>query len=62
MYGIDCIIRLLQSYTSSNAFILTQYPLKDTEIDLWRLCVDHDVHALVILDDTGKVMQCYDII
>nr|XP_022310653.1 receptor-type tyrosine-protein phosphatase alpha-like isoform X2 [Crassostrea virginica] len=42
------------SYTSPNAFILTQYPLKDTEIDLWRLCVDHDVRALVILDDTGK--------
>nr|XP_022307655.1 receptor-type tyrosine-protein phosphatase zeta-like [Crassostrea virginica] len=42
------------SFTDSNAFILTQYPLKDTEVDLWRLCMDHDVQAIVILSDNNQ--------
>ncbi|XP_078327492.1 uncharacterized protein LOC111112706 isoform X2 [Crassostrea virginica] len=44
------------SFTAPGAFILTQWPLKDTEVDLWRLCMDHDVNALVVLGDTNE--QC----
>ena len=46
----------LQSFTAPGAFILTQWPLKDTEVDLWRLCMDHDVNALVVLGDTNEVL------
>nr|XP_022306787.1 receptor-type tyrosine-protein phosphatase gamma-like [Crassostrea virginica] len=42
------------SFTGSNAFIITQYPLKDTEVDLWRLCMDHEVHALVVLEENTQ--------
>nr|XP_022306516.1 receptor-type tyrosine-protein phosphatase alpha-like isoform X4 [Crassostrea virginica] len=42
------------SFTAPGAFILTQFPLKDTEVDLWRLCMDHDVNALVVLGDTNE--------
>nr|XP_022306525.1 receptor-type tyrosine-protein phosphatase alpha-like isoform X1 [Crassostrea virginica] len=42
------------SFTESNAFIITQYPLKDTEVDLWRLCMDHEVHALVVLEENTQ--------
>nr|XP_022307652.1 receptor-type tyrosine-protein phosphatase U-like [Crassostrea virginica] len=44
----------VHSFTAPNALILTQYPLKDTEVDLWRLCMDHDVHAMVILCDNNE--------
>ena len=49
----------LQSFTDPSAFILTQYPLKDTEVDLWRLCMDHDVHALVVLEENNQVMYSF---
>nr|XP_022304830.1 receptor-type tyrosine-protein phosphatase alpha-like isoform X2 [Crassostrea virginica] len=42
------------SFTAPGSFILTQYPLKDTEVDLWRLCMDHDVNALIVLGDTNE--------
>ncbi|XP_078330573.1 receptor-type tyrosine-protein phosphatase T-like [Crassostrea virginica] len=42
------------SFTEPSAFILTQYPLKDTEVDLWRLCMDHNVHALVVLGENSQ--------
>nr|XP_022308379.1 uncharacterized protein LOC111114378 [Crassostrea virginica] len=42
------------SFTEPSTFILTQYPLKDTEVDLWRLCMDHNVHALVVLGENSQ--------
>ncbi|XP_078327491.1 uncharacterized protein LOC111112706 isoform X1 [Crassostrea virginica] len=45
------------SFTAPGAFILTQWPLKDTEVDLWRLCMDHDVNALVVLGDTNECVS-----
>ena len=53
---ISMVFCILQSFTDPSAFILTQYPLKDTEVDLWRLCMDHDVHALVVLEENNQVL------
>ena len=53
----------LQSFTEPSAFIITQYPLKDTEVDLWRLCMDHEVHALVVLEEkNNQVLQSFETI
>ena len=50
----------MQSFTEPNAFIISQYPLKDTEVDLWRLCMDHEVHALVVLEENKQVLQMFE--
>ncbi|XP_056002744.1 receptor-type tyrosine-protein phosphatase alpha-like [Ostrea edulis] len=28
---------------------MTQAPLSDTEVDVWRLCMDHEIDAMVVL-------------
>ena len=50
----------LQSFTEPNAFIITQYPLTGTEVDLWRLCMDHEVHALVVLEENNQVLRIFE--
>ena len=42
------------SFKKKNAFILTQVPLIDTVVDLWRLVADHDVHGIVLLNSIDK--------
>ena len=42
------------SFKKKNAFILTQVPLVDTVVDLWRLVADHDVHGIVLLNSMDK--------
>ncbi|XP_061170420.1 receptor-type tyrosine-protein phosphatase kappa-like [Saccostrea echinata] len=42
------------TFTNQNGFIMTQKPLLDTEVDLWRLCMDHGVTAIVVLNDTDE--------
>ncbi|XP_065927543.1 receptor-type tyrosine-protein phosphatase gamma [Magallana gigas] len=42
------------SFSNLSANILTQAPLQDTNVDLWTLCVDHDVKAIVILSDANE--------
>ncbi|XP_056002718.1 receptor-type tyrosine-protein phosphatase kappa-like [Ostrea edulis] len=42
------------SFTNSTGFIMTQMPLSGTEVDLWRLCMDHDAEAMVILNDNSE--------
>ena len=59
MWSVNAICSLLQSFTAPKALILTQFPLKDTEVDLWRLCMDHDVHAMVILCDNNEVVHLF---
>ena len=59
MWSVNAICSLLQSFTAPKALILTQFPLKDTEVDLWRLCMDHDVHAMVILCDNNEVEHLF---
>ncbi|XP_061170432.1 receptor-type tyrosine-protein phosphatase epsilon-like [Saccostrea echinata] len=41
---------MVPSYINPSGFIITQKPLSNTEVDLWRLCFDHEVHALVVLN------------
>ena len=50
----------LQSFTEPSAFIITQYPLRGTEVDLWRLCMDHEVYALVVLEENNQVVHIFE--
>lgn len=52
-------IIVLQSFVDLGALIITQMPLPDTEVDLWRLCVDHDIQAIVILNENNEVPAIY---
>nr|XP_034335012.1 receptor-type tyrosine-protein phosphatase zeta-like [Crassostrea gigas] len=45
------------SFSNLSANILTQAPLQDTNVDLWTLCVDHDVKAIVILSDANEEIE-----
>ncbi|XP_061180601.1 receptor-type tyrosine-protein phosphatase mu-like [Saccostrea echinata] len=45
---------IFPSYTAAAGLIMTQSPLPDTEVDLWRLCVDHQVGAIVVLNDIDE--------
>lgn len=56
-------IIVLQSFVDLGALIITQMPLPDTEVDLWRLCVDHDIQAIVILNENNEVpaIYCYSL-
>ena len=42
------------SYKKKNAFILTQVPLADTIVDLWRLVADHGVYGIVLLNSLDE--------
>ncbi|XP_061170426.1 receptor-type tyrosine-protein phosphatase mu-like [Saccostrea echinata] len=50
---------IVPSFTHPAGFILTQKPLPDTEIDLWRLCMDYQVGEMVVLNgfDEGKTQS-----
>nr|XP_022311908.1 uncharacterized protein LOC111117113 isoform X3 [Crassostrea virginica] len=39
---------IVPSYTDLRGFIMTTYPIPDTDIDLWRLCVDHEVDVITV--------------
>ncbi|XP_061180609.1 receptor-type tyrosine-protein phosphatase epsilon-like [Saccostrea echinata] len=45
---------MVPSYINPSGLIITQKPLPDTEVDLWRLCFDHGVNALVILNEDDQ--------
>ncbi|XP_062578851.1 receptor-type tyrosine-protein phosphatase gamma-like [Saccostrea cucullata] len=45
---------IIATFTNLRGFILTQKPLPETDVDLWRLCIDHEVDALVILTDNDE--------
>ena len=42
------------SFKMKNAFILTQVPLTDTVVDLWRLVADHGVYGIVLLNSLDE--------
>ena len=42
------------SFKKKNAFILTQIPLTNTVVDLWRLVADHGVHGIVLLNSLDE--------
>ena len=39
-----------QGYKQRNAYILTQSPMTNTVVDLWRLLVDHRSVTVIMLD------------
>ncbi|XP_056002719.1 receptor-type tyrosine-protein phosphatase mu-like isoform X1 [Ostrea edulis] len=45
---------IVPSFTNPIGFILTQKPLVDTEVDLWRMCMDHDTDGIVVLNDKDE--------
>ncbi|XP_065941646.1 receptor-type tyrosine-protein phosphatase epsilon [Magallana gigas] len=45
------------SFLNRGAFILTQVPLPETTVDLWTLCVDHDVNAIVVITENREEIQ-----
>ncbi|XP_062605502.1 receptor-type tyrosine-protein phosphatase T-like [Saccostrea cucullata] len=46
---------MVASYKNPTGLIITQKPLPDTAVDLWRLCFDHEMDALVVLNSTNEV-------
>ncbi|XP_062578082.1 receptor-type tyrosine-protein phosphatase kappa-like [Saccostrea cucullata] len=58
----------ISTFTNPLGFIVTHNPLPDTEVDVWRLCKDHDVESMVVLYDDnmgsnwlpngGEKLQC----
>lgn len=45
------------SFSNLSGIILTQAPLQNTTVDLWTLCVDHDVKAIVFLSDANEEIE-----
>ncbi|CAH1773965.1 unnamed protein product [Owenia fusiformis] len=41
----------VDGFKYKNAYIATQWPLKNTQADLWRLIYDYNVHAVVVLNE-----------
>ncbi len=40
-----------QGYRHTNAYIVTQWPLKSTVNDIWRLVYDYNIPTLVLLNE-----------
>ena len=40
-----------QGYRHTNAYIVTQWPLKSTVNDIWRLVYDYNIPTVVLLND-----------
>ena len=40
---------VLQGYTRSREYIVTEWPMQDTISDCWSLIYDHDCNSVVIL-------------
>lgn len=54
----------MQSFKARRGLLLTQLPLPDTVVDLWRLVESREVNTIVSLgakdeDMTVKVSQCF---
>ena len=42
---------LFQGYRNTNAYIITQWPLRSTINDIWRLVYDYNIPTIVLLND-----------
>ncbi|WAR24562.1 PTPRU-like protein, partial [Mya arenaria] len=48
---------LLPNYKKKGAFIITQTPLEVTKTDFWRLVVEHDVHTIVMMNNSNEMKE-----
>ena len=48
---ITVIIVWKQGHRKQNTFFVTQMPLPDTRVDLWRLVEDYECIAIVMLNE-----------
>uniref|UniRef100_F7AJJ9 protein-tyrosine-phosphatase n=1 Tax=Ciona intestinalis TaxID=7719 RepID=F7AJJ9_CIOIN len=44
----------VDSYSSKNEFLVTQMPLPNTVIDIWRLIYDHNCSSIVMMNDVTE--------
>ena len=44
----------MQSFRVHNLYVVTQMPLPGTVVDFWRLVLDHDCSAVVMLNEMDK--------
>ncbi|CAK8689546.1 receptor-type tyrosine-protein phosphatase kappa-like isoform X2 [Clavelina lepadiformis] len=44
----------IDSYTSTNSFLVTQMPLPSTVIDIWRLMYDYNCNSVVMMNDASE--------
>ncbi|XP_063428115.1 receptor-type tyrosine-protein phosphatase T-like [Mytilus trossulus] len=49
----------LPGYKNSKAFIVTQMPLEDTKVDLWRLVYDYNISSIVMLNQSYDSKDVY---
>ncbi|XP_071163564.1 receptor-type tyrosine-protein phosphatase alpha-like [Mytilus edulis] len=49
----------LPGYKNSKAFIVTQMPLEDTKVDLWRLVYDYNISSIVMLNQSYDSRDVY---
>ena len=42
---------LFQSFRKHNCYIVTQMPLPETQVDLWRLVYDHHIKCIIMLNE-----------
>lgn len=42
---------IFQGYRSNETCILTQFPLRETIVDFWRMIWDYQLKSIVMLDD-----------
>uniref|UniRef100_H2Y4Y0 protein-tyrosine-phosphatase n=1 Tax=Ciona savignyi TaxID=51511 RepID=H2Y4Y0_CIOSA len=47
-----------ESFSERNAFLLTQMPLPNTVIDIWRLIYDHNCSSIVMMNDITEHDTC----
>uniref|UniRef100_H2Y4Y3 protein-tyrosine-phosphatase n=1 Tax=Ciona savignyi TaxID=51511 RepID=H2Y4Y3_CIOSA len=48
----------VDSFSERNAFLLTQMPLPNTVIDIWRLIYDHNCSSIVMMNDITEHDTC----
>lgn len=48
----------MQGYRQSRAYIVTQWPMKSTIRDFWRLVSDYKMSTIVLVDDCKPCQVC----
>jgi protein tyrosine phosphatase len=51
-------------YKQRDAFIVTQMPLPQTACDFWTMCYDHEISAVIMmneLDTSDPVSESYEL-